>query len=106
VIFSLVSHKALRWLSPVFALSAFVSSLLLAGEATGYTILAAAQLLLVAFALAGCIPTLRRIAPLATAHYFCLLQAAAIVGFIRGAFGRQSVLWRRFDRTPGPASVA
>jgi hypothetical protein len=31
-------------------------------------------------------------------HYFCLVQAAAVVGFVRGLSGRQSVLWRRFVR--------
>jgi hypothetical protein len=28
----------------------------------------------------------------------CLVQAAAAVGFLKGLCGRQSVLWRRFER--------
>ena len=34
---------------------------------------------------------LRRSAVVALAHYFCLVQAAAAVGFVRGLSGRQSV---------------
>jgi len=41
---------------------------------------------------------LRRLAPIGLSHYFCLVQAAAAVGFIKGLSGRQSVLWRRFMR--------
>ena len=41
---------------------------------------------------------------LSIAHYFCLVQAAALVGFVRGLPGRQSVLWRRFERLHAPAA--
>jgi hypothetical protein len=59
-----------------------------------------AQLSLLLFGIAGCIPLLRRASFIAVAHYFCLVQAAAGVGFVRGLSGRQSVLWRRFSRAP------
>jgi cellulose synthase/poly-beta-1,6-N-acetylglucosamine synthase-like glycosyltransferase len=100
VILSLVSHKALRWLSPVFAMTAFFSSLLLAGVSVGYAIAVGGQTALIAVGLAGCAPALRRIGFVALAHYFCLVQAAAAVGFLRGLTGRQTVLWRRFERLP------
>jgi cellulose synthase/poly-beta-1,6-N-acetylglucosamine synthase-like glycosyltransferase len=100
VIFSFVSHKALRWSSPVFAMSGFVAALTLAGSSKGYAAAALAQALVIAGGLAGCIPTLRRANAVAIAHYFCLVQAAAAVGFMRGLTGRQSVLWRRFARGP------
>jgi hypothetical protein len=48
--------------------------------------------------LAGCLPRLRRIGIIAVAHYFCLVQAAAAFGLMRGLAGRQSVLWQRFAR--------
>jgi hypothetical protein len=54
--------------------------------------------LLVVLGLAGCVPTLRRNSVISFAHYFCLVQAAAAVGFVRGLSGQQSVLWRRFVR--------
>jgi cellulose synthase/poly-beta-1,6-N-acetylglucosamine synthase-like glycosyltransferase len=100
LIFSFVSHKALRWLSPAFATCAFLASLSLAGTSTAYAAAAMAQGLVVAGGLAGCAPALRRTSLVAVTHYFCLVQAAAAVGFLRGLTGRQSVLWRRFVHDP------
>jgi len=98
VILSLVSHKALRWLSPAFATGAFLSSAMLADASSGYAAVVAAQGLVLMLGLAGCVPALRRVTVVALAHYFCLVQAAAAVGFLRGVTGRQSVRWRRFIR--------
>jgi cellulose synthase/poly-beta-1,6-N-acetylglucosamine synthase-like glycosyltransferase len=105
VMVSLLSHKALRWLSPGFATGAFLSSVALASASHGYAAAAAAQGTLLALGLAGCHPRLRRLAPVAMAHYFCLVQVAAVVGLARGLTGRQSVLWRRFERTPHAPAV-
>jgi len=52
------------------------------------------------------LPAARRVSILALAHYFCLVQAAAGIGFVRGLAGAQSVLWRRFERVPSAASVS
>jgi cellulose synthase/poly-beta-1,6-N-acetylglucosamine synthase-like glycosyltransferase len=102
VILSLVSHKALRWMSPVFATGAFLTSVILAGTAHEYTAAAIAQGVLIVLGVAGCVPALRRNAVVAVAHYFCLVQAAALFGFLRGITGRQSVLWRRYVRMTSP----
>jgi cellulose synthase/poly-beta-1,6-N-acetylglucosamine synthase-like glycosyltransferase len=96
VMFSFLSHKALRWLSPVFASSAFLAALILAGSSSGYAAAALVQAIVFAGGIAGCVPALRRVSAVGMAHYFCLVQAAAAVGFVRGLTGRQSVLWRRF----------
>jgi len=106
VMFSLISHKALRWLSPAFATSALLTSLFLAGESVIYSAAATAQVLLIALGIAGCVPSIRRHSLVAFAHYFCLVQAAAAVGFLRGLSGRQSVRWRRFIRMPIKESEA
>ena len=98
VILSLISHKALRWLSPVFALSAFASSVAVAGSSPLYLNVAVLQGTVVGLGLLGCFPPFRRIPFVGLAHYFCLVQAAAALGFLRGLQGRQSVLWRRFIR--------
>ena len=99
VTLSLVSHKALRWLSPVLAGAVLVAALVLAGDGSGlYAVVAAGQVVLIAMGLAGCVPAFRRLPFIGLAHYFCLVQAAAAVGFLRGLSGRQSVLWRRFAR--------
>jgi cellulose synthase/poly-beta-1,6-N-acetylglucosamine synthase-like glycosyltransferase len=100
VILSLVSHKALRWMSPAFALLLFVTSLMLTGSGTfhEYRAVWVSSVTIMAFGLLGTFSTLRRIPFIGLSHYLCLVQAAAAVGFIKGLSGKQSVLWRRFDR--------
>jgi hypothetical protein len=100
VVLSVLSHKALRWLSPAFATSVFLASIALAGTSTEYAAAAAAQGALVLLGIAGCVPPLRRVRLIGLAHYFCLVQLAAAVGMLQGLTGRQSVLWRRSMRYP------
>jgi cellulose synthase/poly-beta-1,6-N-acetylglucosamine synthase-like glycosyltransferase len=100
LIFTMVSHKALRWLSPILALAVLVTSAVLAWYSTWFLVIAIGQLLFIAGGLAGCVPKLRRLMPISIAHYFWLVQAAAAVGFTRGLLGQQSVAWRRFQRAP------
>ena len=100
VLLSLVSHKALRWLSPAFATCALVTSAALMNVSSIYMAAAVLQGSLVVLGLIGCVPLLRRNPVISFAHYFCLVQAAAAVGFVRGLSGQQSVLWRRFVRGP------
>jgi cellulose synthase/poly-beta-1,6-N-acetylglucosamine synthase-like glycosyltransferase len=97
---TMVSHKALRWLSPVFALLAFATSAVLALYSTWFFAVASGQLLFMLAGLAGCWPPLRQMSPISVAHYFWLVQAAAAVGFARGLLGQQPVVWRRFQRAP------
>jgi cellulose synthase/poly-beta-1,6-N-acetylglucosamine synthase-like glycosyltransferase len=100
VILSLVSHKALRWMSPAFALVLFVTSLMLTGTGVyhQYRAVWLTSLLIMAFGALGTLPGLRRFPFVGLSHYLCLVQAAAAVGFLKGLSGRQSVLWRRFER--------
>jgi hypothetical protein len=100
LVVTMLSHKALRWLSPVFALLAFVTSSTLAMYSIWFLVIASAQLLFMLAGLAGCWPVLRRLSPISIAHYFWLVQAAAAVGFTRGLLGQQPVAWRRFQRRP------
>jgi cellulose synthase/poly-beta-1,6-N-acetylglucosamine synthase-like glycosyltransferase len=100
VLAALISHKALRWLSPVFAVLAFSASIVLVPASPVFLVAAVAQAAFLALGLLGCIPAIRRIGPFGLAHYFWLVQTAAAVGFVRGVFGRQSVAWRRFQRAP------
>jgi len=108
VILSLVSHKALRWLSPGFAMIVFATSMTLAGTGAfyQYTVVSILQAVVLILGLAGCVPALRRLPPIGLSHYFCLVQAAAAAGFVKGLSGRQSVLWRRFLRTPHKERMA
>ena len=102
---ALVSHKTLRWLSPLFAGVAFIASLVLAGESILFLWATLAQAAFLALGMLGCVPALRRWSVVGLAHYFCLVHAAAAVGFARGILGRQSVAWRRFARTGVPVGV-
>jgi cellulose synthase/poly-beta-1,6-N-acetylglucosamine synthase-like glycosyltransferase len=108
VMLSLISHKALRWMSPAFALVLFVTSLMLTG--TGifheYRVVWLTSLAIMAFGLLGTLPRLRRVPLIGLSHYLCLVQAAAAVGFLKGLSGRQSVLWRRFVRAHAGQTVA
>jgi cellulose synthase/poly-beta-1,6-N-acetylglucosamine synthase-like glycosyltransferase len=103
---SLMSHKGLRWLSPTFVTGTFATSLVLANVSYGYAAAAVIQGVLFLCGLAGCVPAIRRLGPFALAHYFCLVQVAAAIGFVRGLTGAQSVLWRRFERVPATVSAS
>ena len=100
VLAALISHKTLRWLSPVFAALAFAASLVLASGSPLFFAAALAQGAFLLAGLIGCIPAIRRVSPFGLAHYFWLVQAAAAVGFARGMLGRQAVAWRRYQRAP------
>jgi cellulose synthase/poly-beta-1,6-N-acetylglucosamine synthase-like glycosyltransferase len=101
VILSLISHKALRWMSPGFALVLFLTSVSLTG--TGmfheYRVVWVTSVAIMILGVLGSAPRLRRIPLIGLSHYLCLVQGAAAIGFVRGLSGRQSVLWQRFDRT-------
>jgi cellulose synthase/poly-beta-1,6-N-acetylglucosamine synthase-like glycosyltransferase len=97
-IFTLTSHKALRWMSPLFGALTFVTAIVLAPHSLFFAGVLAAESLVLVLGAAGCVPTLRRTSIVALSHYFCLVQAAAGVGLLRGIAGRQPVAWRRFAR--------
>jgi cellulose synthase/poly-beta-1,6-N-acetylglucosamine synthase-like glycosyltransferase len=99
IVLALTSHKALRWLSPVFAALAFAASIVLSRESGLFLSAAVVQSIFLTGGALGCVPALRRWNPIGVAHYFWLVQTAAAVGFFRGLSGRQAVTWRRFART-------
>ncbi len=103
--FALISHKILRWLSPVFALMVFAASAAIAGSVRFYSLALFVQVALLASGAVGCIPLLRRLKPIGMAHYLCLVYAAVAVGLVRGALGRQAAAWRRFPRGPVDSRV-
>jgi hypothetical protein len=97
-LFTLISHKALRWMSPAFAGVAFIASARLAPSSAFFTSVLFAEIAVLLLGIAGCVPAIRRVRFVALAHYFCLVQTAAAVGVARGLAGRQPVVWRRFAR--------
>lgn len=96
-----LSHKVLRYLVPLFLVAIAVGSLWLAatGEAA-YQGLVLLQLLFYGTAWAGWL-RLRR-GPLPTAlyvpFYFCTMNLAALLGFVRFVTGKQGTSWRKAQR--------
>lgn len=93
----LVSHKLLRHLTPLCLLAALGMSLGLAPVSTSARLLLLPQL---AFYAAACLgralrdTPLGRVRPLLLPWYFCLANAAALVGSLQVLLGRRIVAWR------------
>lgn len=94
--FVFVSHKLLRWLSPLVGLAA------LAVAAFTPTRLLS-QLVLAGFGLLALLALVRlatgwKAKPLDAPFYFLFGQLALLAGLAKGAAGRQSVLWAKANR--------
>jgi cellulose synthase/poly-beta-1,6-N-acetylglucosamine synthase-like glycosyltransferase len=104
--FKLVSHKVLRWLSPLFLLTAFTTSLVLALTAFAplYVAALSAQLLFYACALLGTLGDRAGVRTPTVFHvpYYFLVSnygmAYALAKFLQG---RNVVTWETADRAPG-----
>jgi cellulose synthase/poly-beta-1,6-N-acetylglucosamine synthase-like glycosyltransferase len=99
--FELVSHKLLRHLGGYFLAVALLASAVAAPGSRWAAILLALQLAFYAAATAGYFLSLGGRAPrlLVLPWYFCLANAAAMVGSAQALFGRRIVGWRP-DREP------
>lgn len=91
------SHKMFRYLLPVFALVALLTSAVLAPSSALYLLLLVGQLLFYVLALAGW--TLRRspwgrIKAFTLPFYFCLANAAVLVGALSLLKGERIVTWQ------------
>ncbi len=98
LLFTLFSHKIARWLSPVAAVLAVLSGVVMAVASPFYLSLMSAFSGLMLVGLLGLSAGLRRFPPIGLGYYLCLMQAATLVGLVRGLTGRQRVTWRRFAR--------
>lgn len=98
---SYVSHKLLRWLIPWFLLVIFCCSLILMRHDTGFSILllVGAQLAFYSCALLGATrPNARWPAIIGIPFYFCMVNAAAWLGSLRGICGVEQVTWKKATR--------
>jgi cellulose synthase/poly-beta-1,6-N-acetylglucosamine synthase-like glycosyltransferase len=99
---SYVSHKLLRWLVPWLLLLVLAANCALLWQPTGAT--AAAALLLVQAAFYGCAlfcclrPNYRWPAVVGVPFYFCMVNAAAWLGSLRGVTGIERVTWKKAER--------
>jgi cellulose synthase/poly-beta-1,6-N-acetylglucosamine synthase-like glycosyltransferase len=96
LLFKYVSHKVLRWVTPVFLLSILITNFLLLHEFV-YVLTMGSQMAFYAAALIGrCqrAPTWICAIPL----YFCGANVAAAYGLVRGVLNRQTAAWERLKR--------
>ena len=98
---SYVSHKLLRWLTPWFLLVIFGCNLVLLRreEINLAALLLLPQLVFYGCALLGATrPNARWPAVIGVPFYFCMVNAAAWIGSIRGVLGVEQVTWRKATR--------
>ena len=98
-----VSHKLLRWLSPMFLLVLLVASVMLFGTSSFYRLALLGQ---AALYLAATIATVsvwfRQTRPGGIAFYFVMSNLALAVGLVKGLLSLQPVTWAQAERTGTP----
>ena len=98
-----VSHKLLRWLSPVLLVVLLVCNLVLLNRGGWYQALFVTQVIAYGGMLvAWMIPAVRRTFLGATLFYFGMSQVAMGLGLVRGLFNLQPVHWERGERARMP----
>lgn len=105
--FEYLSHKVLRWLSPLLlalmlagSIAAVVGGWNGSGRWWACVAISALQVLFYALAAVGCVMGGRRLPPImALPFYFCLANAAALTGFFKWLLRLQPVTWAHVDRS-------
>ena len=98
VFFQFISHKLLRWLTPIFMITFFLSNIFLIA-AFFYRVIFGLQLIFYALALASTfLEPLRKKVLFYFPYYFCGLNLAAAIGLKRFITGNQPVNWEKVSR--------
>jgi cellulose synthase/poly-beta-1,6-N-acetylglucosamine synthase-like glycosyltransferase len=96
LLFCYLSHKLLRWLSPFFLIGLFTSNFILLGSPL-YHVTGLMQLLFYFLAFMGlCFRTKTNVFYIP--FYFCVVNAAQLLGFFKALTNRQTVIWEKADR--------
>ncbi|MCF6218073.1 MAG: glycosyltransferase family 2 protein [Gammaproteobacteria bacterium] len=94
-----ISHKFLRWLSPFFMITLFVSNAFLLAEGKFFTLFFFFQVAFYFLAVIGALlPSLRERTVVYIPYYFSAVNAAFFIGFWKNLLGTQKVTWSRVDR--------
>jgi cellulose synthase/poly-beta-1,6-N-acetylglucosamine synthase-like glycosyltransferase len=107
--FAFVSHKLLRWATPLLLAIALAANVALAAApgAWGFRAVLLVQLAFYLLAVAGRLGAAGRARRIAlVAHYFVSMNAALAVGFWRFLRGSQAATWQRTERVAGGARAA
>jgi len=93
--FQLISHKLLRWLTPVFLIGMFGTSVFLYSQNKLYGMLMVGQLLFYSLGAIGFIlEILRKENPWLTfPAYFLMVSVSSLIGICRSLLGERIVLW-------------
>lgn len=99
LVISYLSHKLLRWCVPFFLLTILVSSALLINKPL-YRLAIAGQITfcLIALVFGMNVRVAQRIRWAGIPFYFCLVNAAAFIGILKGLFRKQPMMWKRTNR--------
>ncbi len=100
LLFCYVSHKLLRWALPFCLLLLLAMSWALSSDPF-YRLMWWGQVLFYGGAIGYALNVLacRKLRWVNISYYFCLVNAAALVGCCKGLFGRQAVMWQRTQRS-------
>jgi cellulose synthase/poly-beta-1,6-N-acetylglucosamine synthase-like glycosyltransferase len=98
-VWKFVSHKLLRWMSPLWLVTFLVSGIMLWNIALAYRVAGAAQFIFYAISLlAGISVSFRRTKLGGVPFYFTMSHVAIAVGMVLGLLNRQKVTWAKADR--------
>ncbi len=92
----LLSHKLVRHLIPFFLIPLFLSNAVLAARGRAFAVLLAGQVAFYLLALAGAVlreAPAGRSKALSVPYYFCLVNAAALLGVLALVRGRRHATW-------------
>lgn len=99
LLFSYVSHKLLRWLTPVFLLGLYFSNAFLLNRGGSYLLFFLVQNLVYGLALAGVRHRSTRMSwPIQIPFFFALQNIAYLVGATKGLVTVQHGMWERTGR--------
>jgi len=99
LLFKFISHKILRWITPLLLIALFAVNLLLIDQGP-YKVLLVLQGAIYILGLIGFL-TGASTYILSIPFYFCMQNAATLVGIWRGLTDRQSVMWNKAERYVG-----
>jgi len=96
LLYKFVSHKVLRWAMPFLLALLFILNVTLLGQKI-YRVTLIVQVAFYTLALVGFVTKTSRVL-FSAPFYFCMQNAATLVGIWRGLRGQQSVMWDKSER--------
>ena len=97
--FQILSHKIMRWLTPLFGIFVFIVSLMLVFESAFWLVVFAAASLVFGFAIQGYLDQSSRRNPVVrVCFFFCLSNMAILIAWWKFLFGDKHVMWNPSEK--------